>query len=744
MDFTLLQHFGIKSNIAPKKLGGYDSDNYLIEDKKGNQYIFKKHLEKDIKAVVEAECELIAHLGEQIPNTFQSGIKTQEGTYLLEADGHICRLVQYLEGDLLADVSTNKEIVSSLGTKLASMHLALSGKRNIAVEARKRYWDLQYIEISETYRPYLDQQLNTKLVDYFLQQYHQFVRPEIIHFRKSILHGDVNDYNLLIQDNQVSGIIDFGDITYGPIVFDLAIALSYLLPHQSNPSEFANAFIAAYHQQHPLEEKELESLYYLIALRCCQSILNAAYSIHQQPNNKVYINISQKDIWALLEKWITVNPIDFSNQLKTTCGFSIENVDLEVEQKKRDQLLSNALAIAPIKMDKAAFQYMYSADGKTYIDMRNNIPHVGHCHPKVVAAGQKQMAQLNTNTRYYYDSLHQYAEKLLSKFPASLNRVFFVNSGSAASDLAFRLATTVTAKDKIMGLEEGYHGNTFKAIEVSHYKYSHKGGKGQSASILKAPMPWDWKRQFGERAGALLAKSASQIIRENANSIAAFVAEPIVGCGGQLDLPLDYLKSVYNDIRSQGGLCISDEVQTGFARLGHHWWGFEMYDVIPDIVITGKCIGNGHPMAAVICTEEVANQFDNGMEFFSSFGGNPVSCEIGNAVIEVIEEENLKLNAADTGDYFIAQLEVLKADFDCIGDVRGLGFFLGIEFIKNGQFPDTEKCAKVKQALRDHLILLGSDGPFDNILKIKPPLCFTKTNVDEVIQVFRNILTTCD
>ena len=159
-----------------------------------------------------------------------------------------------------------------------------------------------------------------------------------IHFRKSILHGDVNDYNLLIQDNQVSGIIDFGDITYGPIVFDLAIALSYLLPHQSNPSEFANAFIAAYHQQHPLEEKELESLYYLIALRCCQSILNAAYSIHKQPKNKVYINISQKDIWALLEKWITVNPIDFSNQLKTTCGFSIENVDLEVEQKKRDQL----------------------------------------------------------------------------------------------------------------------------------------------------------------------------------------------------------------------------------------------------------------------------------------------------------------------------------------------------------------------------------------------------------------------
>lgn len=741
MNFSLLQHFGIEHVSAPKKLGGYDSDNYLIENIDGTQYIFKKHLEKDISAVVLAECEILEHLSQSIPNTFQKGIKTKEGSYFYQENGHLYRVVQYLDGKLLAEVNTTESIVASLGQQMAKMHTVLEGQRSNAVEARKRYWDLQYFELTHAYRPFLDKKENGKLIDYFIQQYNQLIKPSLFNFRKSILHGDINDYNLLVRDNKISGIIDFGDITYGPIVLDLAIALSYILPHQDDPSNFASVFIKAYHQINPLEEKELDCLYYLIALRACQSILNAAFAAKQEGANVDYINVSQKNIWALLNQWIKVNPIYFSNQLKQSCGYSITKISLDQEQQRRDMVLSKALAIAPIKMEKAAFQYMYAANGDTYIDMRNNIPHVGHCHPKVVAAGQKQMATLNTNTRYYYDSLHEYAEKLLSKFPAELNKVFFVNSGSAASDLAFRLATTVTGKDKIMGLEEGYHGNTFKSIEVSHYKYSHKGGRGQADNILKAPMPWDWKRRYGNKADEILSKTAAGIVQENANQIAAFVAEPVVGCGGQLDLPKNYLKSVYKAIKAQNGLCISDEVQTGFARLGHYWWGYEMYDVIPDIIITGKCIGNGHPMAAVICTQEVADKFNNGMEFFSSFGGNPVSCEIGKAVLEVIEEEDLKNNAKEVGDYFKQELLTLKKEFDCIGDVRGLGLFLGVEFIKKGDQPNSDKCAKVKQALRDHKILLGSDGPFDNILKIKPPLCFTKENVDEVIGILEKILS---
>lgn len=738
MNWDLLKNFNVENTIEAKKLGGYDSDNYLIQDENGQNYIFKKHLETNIDEIILEECRVLNLLDQSIPNLFQNGIKSEDDSYIVKENDHAYRLVQYLEGSLLAETEITENIVKDLATKIAKMHQVLSTERSTPVEARKRYWDLQYFNISLDYRSYVDETLNTKLLDYFIQQNQWNTLPFLHQYRKGLLHGDINDYNLLVQDDQITGIIDFGDITYGPIILDIAIALSYIIAQKDEPTYWTNLFIESYHQVLPFEEKELNALYYLIPLRACQSTLNAAYSIHQQPENKEYIEISQKDMWAILNKWIKINPIHFTNTLKQTCDFPIDQVDLNDEQNKRDQYLSKALSIAPIKMEKAAFQYMYSTDGKTYIDMRNNIPHVGHCHPKVVEAGQKQMANLNTNTRYYYDSLHEYADLLLSKFPDPLNKVFFVNSGSAASDLAFRLATTVTGNHKIMGLEEGYHGNTYKAIEVSHYKYSHKGGQGQQDDILKVPMPWDWKRQYGDQAEEILVRAANDVIHRNVMDIAGFVAEPIVGCGGQLDLPKGYLKEVYKSIRSQGGVCISDEVQTGFARLGHHWWGYEMYDVIPDIIITGKCIGNGHPMAAVITTDEIAKKFNNGMEFFSSFGGNPVSCEIGKSVLEVIEQENLKENAKNVGDYFIQSLKDLQKDFDTIGDVRGLGFFLGVEFVKNGTEANTALCHQVKAYCREQGVLLGSDGPHDNILKIKPPLCFTKENVDEVIGIMKN------
>lgn len=721
-----------------KELGGYDCKNYLIKDSNGKAYVLKKHLEKNIKELLKEESEILLTLSNKYPGIYQKPILSVNNRFVEEMDGYYYRLVHFIEGELIANMEHSEQLLNSFGEEMAQLHLALKGKKSFVIEANKRYWDIQYFEISEQYRPFVNQTSNTKLLDYFIQHFNQFIKPQFIHLRKGLIHGDANDLNVIGNQNKVTGIIDFGDITNAPIIIDIAIALTYLLFDKEEPIKKACHFLKGYHAIHPLEQKELDVLYYLIATRCCQSILNASYSAYQNPENKAYIEVSQKNIWKLLEDWIQINPLWAKNQFYKTCHFEIEEYNEESilqDQNKRDQILSKALSINPIHMVGAAFQYMYAADGSTYLDLRNNIPHVGHCHPKVVAAGQKQMALLNTNSRYYYDALHEYADALLAKFPPSLNKVFFVNSGSAASDLAFRLATTISGSDKIMAMEEAYHGNTFKAIEVSHYKYSHAGGNGQGDHILKAPMPWNWPFKYGKNASEILSKKALEIIEENKDQIAAFIAEPIIGCGGQLELPKDYLRPIYKAIRAQGGYCISDEVQTGFARLGENWWGFEQYAVVPDIVVTGKCIGNGHPMAAVICTDEVAKKFNNGMEFFSSYGGNPVSCQVGKAVLDVIEEEQLQQNTIEVSQYFFEVMTQLKSNYECVGSIRGKGFFIGIEFVNNkvDYKANQTMCAFVKEYCKAHYILLGSDGPFDNVLKIKPPLCFTKYNVDKVI-----------
>jgi 4-aminobutyrate aminotransferase-like enzyme len=394
-------------------------------------------------------------------------------------------------------------------------------------------------------------------------------------------------------------------------------------------------------------------------------------------------------------------------------------------------------------MTGAAFQYMYDAEGNTFLDAYNNIMLAGHCHPLVVRAGQKAMAQLNTNTRYLYSSLEKYSTALLEKFPPSLNNVFFVNSGSEASDLAIRMAKYHTGKNKIMAMEHGYHGHTNTGIHISAYKYKATGGVGQQTDTIETPLPkvFDSGLIDDGSAGKALSKKAIEQINSNIGDIAAFIAEPIVGCGGQVPLAKGYLKAVYPKIREQGGLCISDEVQVGFGRLGDVFWGYELYGVIPDIVVIGKPMGNGHPMGAVITTDEVMRSFEKGPEFFSSFGGNPVSCAVGISVLQVIEEEGLMKHAKKTGNYLMDQLRDLQKTHSVIGDVRGHGLFLGMELIGLEGQPLTELASLLKNKLREHLILVSTDGPHENVIKIKPPLSFNQRNCDELVSRIDSILS---
>ena len=460
--------------------------------------------------------------------------------------------------------------------------------------------------------------------------------------------------------------------------------------------------------------------------------------------------LSEKKAWKMLYQWLTISPIQAENYFRSAIGLPAENlkpVDKFVEE--RHKVMSPILSLSyskPIVMVRSAFQYMYDAHGNTFLDAYNNIPHVGHSHPQVVAAGQKQMAKLNTNTRYLYDILYEYSENLLSKFPDSLNKLFFVNSGSAASDLAIRLARAHTGHGNLMVMEHGYHGHTQIGIEISDYKFSNKRGPGQKEFILKAAIPDTFRGKYRNNdgsAGKQYAREAIEQINRSALPIAAFISEPVVGCAGQIPLAKGYLQELYPVIQKQGGVCISDEVQTGFGRLGDHFWGFEAQNVVPDIVILGKPMANGHPMGAVVTTTEIADSFGLGVEFFSSFGGNPVSCAMGQAVLQVIEEESLQENARIVGNYYKSLLMELLNQFPGVGDVRGSGLFLGVEIVKDDMEPDTLLANHLKNELRNRHILVSTDGPFENVLKTKPPLCFSKENAqqvtDQMVECLKNI-----
>jgi 4-aminobutyrate aminotransferase-like enzyme/Ser/Thr protein kinase RdoA (MazF antagonist) len=388
--------------------------------------------------------------------------------------------------------------------------------------------------------------------------------------------------------------------------------------------------------------------------------------------------------------------------------------------------------------------YLYDDDGQAYLDTVNNVAHVGHEHPLVVKAGQQQMAVLNTNTRYLHPEILKFTEELLTYFPPELSVVHFVNSGSEANELALRMAKTVTRQKDIIALEMGYHGNTQACVDVSSYKFNRKGGSGKPEHSAIVPLPDAFRGLYrGADSGTKYAQHLQTTIDElklKGRNVAAFLAESIVSCGGQIDLPKSYLAEAYKIVRNEGGLCIADEVQVGFGRVGTHFWGFEMHDVIPDIVVLGKPIGNGHPLGAVVCTRAVADGFANGMEFFNTFGGNPVSCAIGRAVLNVIKTEGLQQHAKVIGDYLTTAFNHLKATYPIIADVRGKGLFLGIELMEKDNTPATTKTAYIAERMKERGVLMSVDGPDNNVLKIKPPLCFSKVDANTLLENLKIIL----
>jgi 4-aminobutyrate aminotransferase-like enzyme/Ser/Thr protein kinase RdoA (MazF antagonist) len=418
----------------------------------------------------------------------------------------------------------------------------------------------------------------------------------------------------------------------------------------------------------------------------------------------------------------------------------------------------------PLAIVRGDMQFLFDADGRRFLDAVNNVPHVGHGHPRVVAAAARQLAVLNTNTRYVHPLLASYAERLAASMPPPLSVCYIVCSGSEANELALRLARAHASRGRgraagraheggwsapgIVVVDGAYHGNTTSLVDISPYKFDGPGGRGRPAHTRKVPMPDVFRGPYrADRpdAGALYARHVADAVAEfeaEGRGVAAFFCESLLSCGGQIVLPEGYLRAAYAAVRRAGGVCVADEVQVGFGRVGTHLWGFETQGVVPDIVTLGKPIGNGFPLAAVVTTPEVADAFDDGMEYFNTFGGSQAACAAGHAVLDVMRDEGLQARAVAVGGRLRSGLASLGARFPVVGDVRGLGLFLGVELVLDRETlePAARQADYVVNRLRDRGILVSTDGPFHNVLKIKPPLQFADGDADRLVEELAAIL----
>jgi alanine-glyoxylate transaminase/(R)-3-amino-2-methylpropionate-pyruvate transaminase len=411
----------------------------------------------------------------------------------------------------------------------------------------------------------------------------------------------------------------------------------------------------------------------------------------------------------------------------------------------RRQYLSPGLFLyykQPVMIVEGRMQYVWDETGKRYLDALGGIVtvSVGHCHPHVVAAANAQNATLQHSTTIYLQpKIAEYAEKLASKMPGDLKVCYFVNSGSEANDLALLMARLATNNYDMIALRNGYHGGNASGMGLTAHS-SWKFNVPHSFGVHHAIAPYPYRGAYGyddPDAGRKYADDVKSLIDyATPGKIAGFIAESVQGVGGFVVYPDGYLAHVYEHVRAAGGVCIADEVQTGFGRTGTHFWGFETQGVIPDIVTMAKGIGNGAPLAAVVTTPKIAATLTQKVHF-NTFGGNPVVSAIGKAVLEVIERENTQANCLELGAYLLAGLEKLKARHKIVGDVRGLGLMLGIEFVKDRttKQPGKEECAQVVENARELGLLLGKGGLWGQTIRIAPPMNITKADADFLLAV---------
>jgi 4-aminobutyrate aminotransferase-like enzyme/Ser/Thr protein kinase RdoA (MazF antagonist) len=766
-----LELYSLHADVRPLP-GEYD-DNFRLATPDERAFVLKiMHTARE-ESFVDMQCRALAHLADRAPHLALPRVipnsSGQSFAHAQTADGarRIVWLLSFLPGSALAEVQPHTpELLESLGSLLAEMDAALLDFSHPAAN-RILKWDLSRSLWAFEKLPCVIDPQRRALAEHFLNLYEHEAVPRFHRLRRSVIYGDGNDHNALVgpvssRPREVVSVVDFGDMHTGLTVAEPAVAAAYAILGKEDPISAASSVLAGYHRRFPLNDDELALFFTLMATRLAVSVINSAHRKSLIPDDP-YVTVTEAPAWAALERLAKI-PVPQANERLLGAISSPRNAQpsdrlgstesfpsLEQSLSVRRKLFSSNLSLSydrPLKIVRGWMQYLYDDTGRAFLDVYNNVPLVGHSHPRVVQAVQRQVALLNTNTRYLHDNILRYAQRLTALLPAPLRVCFFVNSGSEANELALRLARTHTRREDIIVLEHAYHGHTSTLIDISPHKFSGPGGKGQKPWVHVAPIADDYRGIYrrgepdlGKKYAVHVAAILEKLQREGRGA-AAFIAETLPSVAGQIVFPPGYLSEIYKSVRAAGAVCIADEVQVGFGRLGTHFWGFETQGVVPDIAVFGKPIGNAFPLAAVVTTAEIAASFANGMEFFSTFGGNPVACAAGLAVLDVLEENQLQQNALKVGSEWLRDLRSLQAQYPLIGDVRGMGLFLGIDLVtdRDKRTPATAQAHYVVNRLRDLGILAGTDGPHHNVLKLRPPLIFSPSDASFFTSALASIL----
>jgi 4-aminobutyrate aminotransferase-like enzyme/Ser/Thr protein kinase RdoA (MazF antagonist) len=732
--------------------------NFLVETAAGDRFVLKIANGTDELALLEAQNAALQHVARTI-RLCPHVLRARDGAFVADIQTrsggrHYLRLVTWIAGVPLGTIADQPaDLLHDVGARVAELDAALDGFDHPALH-RDFYWDLvKAPALVEELSPLVADPAMRALVAELADDVTRRDARRLAGLRQAVVHNDPNDFNILVEDTprdrssrKVTGILDFGDIVHSYAVADLAIAAAYAMLGKSDPLDAAISVVRGYQTIRPLTDDEIEALPGLITLRLCASVCIAAHQQAQRPGDD-YLSVSQQPIAETLPAFAAIEPQIAASAFRRARGRTAQET-----LAARRRVIGGNLSIAyrrPVKIVRGWMQYIYDDTGRQYLDAYNNVPHVGHCHPRVVDTAVEQMRVLNTNTRYLHDTLPAFAERLTATLPEPLRVCYFVNSGSEANELALRLARAHTGQRDVIVLDGAYHGNTTTLVEISPYKFNGPGGAAAPRWVHVVPLPDTYRGQIKRRdpeAGAKYARFVADAIEEMTARRAkpsAFIAESAPSVGGQIILPDGYLAAVYSAVHEAGGLCIADEVQTAYGRMGTHFYAFEAQRVVPDIVVLGKPIGNGYPLGAVVTTPEIARSFDNGMEFFSTFGGSTVSCAVGLSVLDVVQEERLQDHAREVGDALLDKLRALAARHPIVGDVRGSGLFVGVELVNDPVLlePATEEAVTIANQMRERGILLGTEGPFNNVLKIRPPMPFTRADADVLVTTLDEVLS---